>query len=162
MRIAVGDTSPINYLILIEHIDLVQRLFGSLVIPASVALELMRDRAPRPVRAWVASLPDWARIIPDPTDVPGALAMLDQGERMAIALALSSPIDIVLMDERAGVDAARSLGLRSVGTIGVLDAAARQGLVRFDDAINRLARTSFRMPTAVVERLIALHRLAGG
>lgn len=162
MSIAIGDTSPINYLILIQHIDLIPRLFGSLLIPAAVAAELTRERAPRPVRDWTVSPPGWARVVSDPTDVPGELAMLDRGERMAIALALSRPSDVVLMDERAGVEAARGLGLRSVGTIGVLDAAARHGLVRFDDVMARLARTSFRMPTAVVERLIAFHRAAGG
>jgi predicted nucleic acid-binding protein len=36
MKVVVSDTSPINYLILIGCIHLLQKLYGRIVIPSSV------------------------------------------------------------------------------------------------------------------------------
>lgn len=35
MTVVVADTSPINYLILIDQIEVLSRLYGQVVIPAS-------------------------------------------------------------------------------------------------------------------------------
>ena len=45
----------------------------------------------------------------------------------------------------------RQLGLSVVGTLGVLELAAKKGLIILKDAISELGRTTFRAP----ERLIA-------
>jgi predicted nucleic acid-binding protein len=45
--IVVSDTSPINYLTLIGHQDLLQSLFGEIIIPASVFDELSHPTHPR-------------------------------------------------------------------------------------------------------------------
>lgn len=44
--IVVADTTPINYLILIEEIDLLPKLYGRVIIPRAVNEELMRSRTP--------------------------------------------------------------------------------------------------------------------
>jgi predicted nucleic acid-binding protein len=49
-----------------------------------------------------------------------------------------------LIDERKGTTAALRKGLDVTGTLGVLDLAARRGLVDLADAIARLKRTNFR------------------
>ena len=40
MRLVIADTGPLNYLILIGHIDLLPVLFEKVVLPASVQSEL--------------------------------------------------------------------------------------------------------------------------
>jgi len=40
--IVVADTSPINYLILIEEIDILTKMYGRVVIPRAVRDELLR------------------------------------------------------------------------------------------------------------------------
>lgn len=72
----------------------------------------------------------------------------------AFAVASRKPA-VVLIDERTGAKVARELGLDVTGTLGVLDEAARQGFISLPEAIERLRRTSFRYPKAVVERLLA-------
>jgi len=62
--------------------------------------------------------------------------------------------DLLLMDDRKGVIVARSKGLRVTGTLGVLDIAAERGLVDFAQAINRLRRTTFRIPEALLDSLL--------
>jgi predicted nucleic acid-binding protein len=48
--IVVADTTPINYLILIEEIDVLPKLYGRVMIPRAVNEELMRSRAPLKVQ----------------------------------------------------------------------------------------------------------------
>jgi predicted nucleic acid-binding protein len=50
MTAVVSDTSPLNYLILIDAVDLLPRLFSEVYIPAIVAEELTRGQTPMPVR----------------------------------------------------------------------------------------------------------------
>lgn len=58
-----------------------------------------------------------------------SLELLDDGEKAALELAVSLAADLVLMDDRAGVRAARNIGFRVAGTLRVLDLAARRGLL---------------------------------
>ena len=80
------------------------------------------------------------------------LQHLDRGEREAISLAASLSVGSVLIDERKGRLAARERGLAVSGTLGVLDLAARRGLVTLSEALWRLEGTTFR----VSPRLIGL------
>jgi predicted nucleic acid-binding protein len=44
MLLVVADTSPIFYLLSIDHIDLLQRLFGKVIVPDAVHTELCHLR----------------------------------------------------------------------------------------------------------------------
>jgi hypothetical protein len=44
--IVVCDTSPVNYLVLIDEIDLLPQLFTTVVLPAGVLAELQHPRTP--------------------------------------------------------------------------------------------------------------------
>lgn len=54
---------------------------------------------------------------------------LGAGERGAILLARSLPADLLLLDERKARRIAREAALAIIGCLGVLEAAARKGLV---------------------------------
>jgi predicted nucleic acid-binding protein len=81
--IVVADTSPLNYLVLIGHVDVLHRLYGRVVMPAGVAAELRERRSPEAVRTWASALPDWleVRSVQVPADA------VDSGEAEAIVLA---------------------------------------------------------------------------
>jgi predicted nucleic acid-binding protein len=51
--VVVADTSPINYLILINRIEVLSRLYRQIVIPEEVATELFDHDAPAAVRVWM-------------------------------------------------------------------------------------------------------------
>jgi predicted nucleic acid-binding protein len=76
--VVVADTSPINYLVLIEQIDLLTRLYARILIPPAVLEELKHPLAPKPVRAWACDTPKWLEIL-SPKDTL-ILAELDLGE----------------------------------------------------------------------------------
>jgi predicted nucleic acid-binding protein len=90
------------------------------------------------------------------TDDP-ALERLDEGERAAIELAIRIGADLILMDDRDGVTAARDRGFAVTGTLGILDLAARRDLIQLDEALARLRATSFRCRPEFMEALLAQH-----
>jgi predicted nucleic acid-binding protein len=49
--IVVADTSPINYLILIEAIEVIPKLYRRAVLPQAVYDELLQPSAPAAVQA---------------------------------------------------------------------------------------------------------------
>lgn len=55
--IVVSDASPLNVLVRIGHVEILEDLFGSVIIPPAVAAELTHARTPDPVRAWLAAPP---------------------------------------------------------------------------------------------------------
>jgi predicted nucleic acid-binding protein len=164
VRLIIADTGPINYLVLIGNIDLLPVLFEKVILPSAVQAELTDPDAPPSVRNWIADPPAWLEVHETPsrafdqTSVEG----LDDGETAAIALAIALEADLLLMDDRKGVIVARRKGLRVTGTLGVLDLAAQRALVNFAQAVNRLRRTSFRIPEALLNSLMKKHAEQGG
>jgi predicted nucleic acid-binding protein len=143
--LVVADTTPLNYLILIDATGVLPALFDRVCVPYAVRDEMSRDSAPAVVRSWIAAPPPWFEIV----DVRRAslapdLDSLDAGEREAISLTMLLKPDFVLVDERRGTQVALRLGLRPTGTLGVLDMAATRGLIDLRTMIGRLQETNFR------------------
>jgi predicted nucleic acid-binding protein len=143
--IVVADTSPLNYLIEIDYIDLLHQLYGSIVIPHAVAYELSHRDAPLKVRKWVERLPDWVNTRGSSSQPDPGLTSLDLGEREAIQIALEVDADLLLIDERQGSKEAERRGLTVTGTLGVLLDAGLPELIDPEAAYRRLIReTNFR------------------
>jgi predicted nucleic acid-binding protein len=153
VRLVIADTGPINYLVLIGNIDLLPVLFEKVILPSAVRAELIDPDAPPSVRNWIANPPAWLNIHETPSGQfdQNSVEGLDEGETAAIARAISLDADLLLMDDRKGVAAARGKGLRVTGTLGVLDLASQRGLVNFAQAVNRLRRTTFRIQESLID-----------
>lgn len=154
MRLVVADTSPLVYLILIEQIEILAQLFDSVILPGAVHAELCHRLAPEAVRTWAEALPSWAEVMPSPEIADDVMCSLGVGERAAIALALSIHADLVLIDERKGTQVAIENGLEVSGTLGVLQRAARKGLLNLAEAFERLKTTNFRYRQEILDRLL--------
>ena len=150
--IVVSDTSPINYLLLIGLLDILPELFGKVIIPSAVYVELCHPAAPQVVGDWVANLPDWVEVRTvshlDPSLELGA------GESEAITLAVLIKADALLIDERKGRKEAVARGLVVSGTLNVIEAAAERGLIDLRQACTLLLQTNFRASTAVIQELL--------
>jgi predicted nucleic acid-binding protein len=140
---AVSNTSPLNDLVLIDLQDILPVLFGRVLIPAAVRRELESHAAPEPIRRWMAAGATWLETRPV-SDVSVDLEPLGAGEREAIRLAEVTETAVVLLDEKKARRIARDRGLVVSGTLGVLDFAARRGLLDLPAALDRLERTTFR------------------
>ena len=157
MSAVVADTGPLRYLVLIEVIGILPLLFGRVLIPEIVSAELSRPSTPLRVREWLAADPAWLESRANPS-APGILPpRLGAGERAAIGLAQSIGDALLLIDARAGIEAARALGLQATGTLGILVRAARSGLVDLPTAFERLKATNFRYRPELLAALLAQH-----
>lgn len=152
MTAVVSDASPLNYLILIDAVDLLPRLFSQVYIPAAVATELSHSRTPDSVREGITTPPDWVRIR-TPNSTEHSLD-LDDGEAQAILLAKELGVLSLLIDERKGFRVAESLGLEPIGLLGILELCATRGWISFETHVERLRSTTFRFH----ERLIVQAR----
>src|SRR5712692_2862339 len=127
--IAVSNTTPLRYLIAIEHEHLLGQLFEKVIVPAAVHEELTEARTPEDIRLRVLSLPAWyeVRTVKE-THASTFPVTLHRGEREAILLAETLPADMLLIDEQIGRTIALSRNLPLSGTLGVLERADTTGL----------------------------------
>lgn len=151
--VVVADTSPINYLLLIGHVEVLGTLYGRVLVPSTVLDELRHPMAPAIVRAWAERTPTWVEVHDSKGSSP--IPSLDRGESDAIVLATTVRADAILIDEVAGRREARRRGLRVAGTLAVLDEADGARLLNFEDAVKALGNTSFRVSTTALAEIRA-------
>lgn len=157
--IAVADTSPICYLILIRESDLLPQLFEHVLLPRAVLAELAHEDAPEIVRNWAAALPPWTTVQEIVARPAAGLEKLQAGERAAILLAESTTGEVILLlDEKSARRVATERGLRVTGTLGLLGEAADRGLVDLASAIDRLTKTTFRHSPALLKAMLDRRR----
>ena len=117
--VAVSDASPLIALHQIDRLELLHDLFAMTVVPTVVAEE---------VAPSLGMLPRWIGI-QDADRIPPFPRRVDAGERAAIALAIQLASDAVILDDLAGRLAAAELGLRAIGSLGLLVRAKRMRLI---------------------------------
>jgi len=153
--IVVADTTPLNYLVLIGACELLPALYGGIVIPEAVLVELRAPGAPARVREWVSSPPSWLSAEKVGSAFLTDIALdLDPGKREAIALARQLHAALLVIDDQTGRREARRWNLTVTGTLGVLRTAAFRGLVHFREAIEQLQRTNFHISTDLLQQLL--------
>ena len=149
----VADTSSVNYAILIDEIEVLHQLYGTISIPPAVRSELSNSRAPEKVRNWIANSPAWI-VIRSADSHPGqTLLHLGPGEREAIILAEHLGVTL-LIDEFDGRAEARHRGLPVTGLVGALRDAGERGLTDFKQSLLKLQQTTFRLSPGLVKRLL--------
>lgn len=134
--IVVSDTTPLISLLKISRIDLLERLFGEVLIPYAVFHELTVDerfqleadqiRQKKFITVKPVNNPESADILKRATG-------LDQGESEAIVLTDESKADLLLMDEAKGRTVSAQMGLKIMGTIGILMAAYEEKELTADE-----------------------------
>ena len=84
-RVVISDSSPLHYLILIGHVEILPSLYTEVLVPESVVKELQQVATPESVRSWIVHSPSWVRVVAFNAPVTPAVAVdLDPGERDAI------------------------------------------------------------------------------
>lgn len=152
--IVIADTTPINYLILIDQVHILPELYGRVVIPQAVFEELSANAAPLEVKKWLANFPEWIEIGIVSSEIDAELAeMLDQGESEAIRLAEELDADLLIIDDKVGREIAARRGLQIVGTVGVLALASQKNLINVEEIIQKLEKTNFYISPELKEIL---------
>jgi len=131
MRI-VSDTGPIIGLAKIGKVELLKALGSEVLIPPFVHKELFGKTGAETTHIENA-LGDFIKVAPvnvlEPSEAD-VLGELDEGEKQAVALASDLGEGVLLiMDDYAGRQAARKLGVAVTGLIGLLLLGKERGLV---------------------------------
>ncbi len=155
--VVISDTSCLSALLRVGQLSLLQALFGTITIPEKVGEELLRlttfgvDVSPYLKANWILKQ--------SPTNSPllqSLLLQLDEGEAQAIALAIDSSADWLIIDELKGRKIASALSINIIGLAGVLLLAKKEGHI---DAVKPLLsqilrETSFRVSQALQEHIL--------
>lgn len=158
--IVVADTSPLNYLIRLGQPDVLPEIYGRVLVPTAVLIELQHPDAPSEVRAWASALPAWLEER-QVQQIDGSLAAeLGAGEREAISLALEAKADVLLIDERAGRREAEARRIEVAGTLAVLLQASVRGYFAFPEALKQLRQYGFRVSRAIELAMLARYEQA--
>jgi predicted nucleic acid-binding protein len=152
--LVIADNTPLRYLILLGYVDILPALYGHVIIPQAVFIELQHPHTPMVVRAWMAKPPTWLEMRQTTSRADPVLAELDAGERDANLLAQELKADLLLIDEGDGYGAATQRGMRCMRTVGLLEQAGIQGLLELPEAITRLRRTNFRIHPTVIDAAV--------
>ena len=126
----VSNSSPLVNLSRVAQLDLLQQLYGKVLIPEAVYHEVVVKGRGMPGAFAVAGA-EWivVRAVKDLYRSRILSYDLDPGEAECIALAIEEEADVLLMDERIGREKARHLGLQCVGILGLLIEAKQRGFI---------------------------------
>lgn len=152
--IVISDSSPLIALLSVDRIEILELLFETVLIPPAVRDEVFGSPSGRTV-----TMPDFIRVetLLSETAVLFLRMNLHVGESEAIALALDKGIDRIILDDKQARETAGRLGLRVIGTLGVLMLAKEKGhVVEVRPlVIQMMDRISFRIAPAVLNRALA-------
>ena len=143
--IVVSDTSSISNLLLINHLDLLQKIYSKIYIPNAVYKEILKleikghDLSDFKSKEWIIIENNFIRNIS--LSPP---KFIDAGEAEAIDLAIYLKADRLLIDERKGTAFANQLGLITIGLLGILIIAKQNKLIpTVKELIDNLIKNKF-------------------
>lgn len=139
--IVISDTTPIISLLKTGQLELLKKLFCEILIPEAVYRELVTNprfqneaeqiKASSYIRKVSISNERSVEILRRATG-------LDLGESEAIVYTDESKAELLLMDEAKGRKVAKQMGLKVMGTIGILIAAYDAGLLKKEEIVSCL------------------------
>ena len=128
-RLVIIDSSPLIGLAIVDGLQWLPAIFGTVYLPESVKREVLPDKN-APGKTAIAHAIDvgWLTIWPEPIK-PLLDIDLDAGETDCINVALGYPDKVLLiMDERAGRAVAKEKGLSVTGTAAIIGLAKKKRL----------------------------------
>ena len=148
----VVNTGPIIAFGRADGLAILERLPFEFVCPPQVEAEIRAGAAFGHATAWPTSIK--IIVLAGPLD-PVAQAALDPAEAAVIQVAREQGIEWVCIDERKGRRAALAVGLKVVGTLGLLARAKILGIIPAVRPItDRLAREGLWYDRELVERVL--------
>jgi uncharacterized protein len=147
--LAVSNSSPLIALEKIGKLDLLRGLFSAVIIPPAVASEIAPSVKLPP---WIAvDQSGWSL---DPRTIRPSLG---PGESQAISLSLARRPGRIILDDEPARRLALSLGLPVIGTLGIILAAKRRGLLlSIRSEMDSLLATGFFIGAELFNELLQL------
>ncbi|MEA3350503.1 MAG: DUF3368 domain-containing protein [Chloroflexota bacterium] len=118
----ISNTTPLIGLASISRFELLRQLFGEIIIPKAVFDEAVVAGREKGGAKRETSSSNWIKVVSvkDQLAIEVLLDELDRGEAEVIVLAREANADWILMDEKKGRRKLTQLGMRKIGTVGIL------------------------------------------
>jgi predicted nucleic acid-binding protein len=143
-KVIISDTSCLILFDNIGELDLLHKLYGSIITTLEVQLEFGKD------------LPTWFEI-KEPLDKNYQSIIessVDKGEASTIALALEYENCLLIIDDLKGRKFAQKLGISIIGALGVIVDAKLSGIISsIKPIIQKIKETNFRV-TEEIEKIM--------
>lgn len=139
---AISNAGPLIHLAKIGRLSLLKEIFGEIVIPRTVKVEVVdKGKETGKPDAFLIDGVNWIKVVEDPPDADQLAEKvgIHRGEAYAILLAKSLNVP-VLLDDSDARKFASGLGLEVVGSIGVIVRAVRLGVISKDDGLKDLEK----------------------
>lgn len=155
----VCNTSPLQYLHQLGVLDLLHSLAGRITVPPAVVDELVAGKRLGIDLPDVAAL-DWVTVRrPASVAALPLVSELGPGETEVLMLALESPGAVVILDDGLARRVAETVGIKLVGTLGILRDARQAGLIlQVAPLLDQLQKLGFRLAS---QTRMAVLRQAG-
>lgn len=143
-RVIISDASCLILLEKIEELELLHKLFGTIITTPEVAKE------------FGSPLPTWIEIKEPSNKTYQTIieASVDKGEASAIALAIEQIDCLIIIDDLKGRKFAHQLQLNVTGTLGIMVDAKQSGIISsVIPLLTKVKSTNFRL-TKKIEALI--------
>lgn len=144
-EIVVADASCLIVLEKIQELPILKPLFGEILITEEVKAE------------FGLNLPDWLKVrqIKNRSMNDALNLNLDKGEASSIALCLETSNSILIIDEKKGRRIAQDLGVKIVGTLGVILKAKERGFIdSIEKILEKLENANFRISPALKAKIL--------
>ena len=143
--LVIADTSCLILLEKINRLHLLKDFFGDIYITEDVKIEYGE-----PLPAWIKIKKIESKITQRALEL-----RLDQGEASAIALGLENTNSLLLLDEKKGRRIALELGLKLIGTLGIIIRAKESGKINsISKEIEKLQAVNYRISDSLVRKVI--------
>jgi predicted nucleic acid-binding protein len=143
---AVTNSTCLIGLERIGQLDLLPQVFSTVFAPPTVAAEV---RSPL---SWLT-----VQAVQNLAVVATLRTQMDAGEAEAIALAMELGDVILILDDKKARRVAQQIGLRVIGTVGMLLRAKRQGVIgEIKPLLTALIQADFRIADAIIREALRL------
>jgi len=144
--IVVSDSTALISLAKIGQFELLRDLFTEIIIPASVYEEVVNKGKGRRGQQQVKNS-SWIKLKPvkNRLAVQALKTILGEGESEVIILAKEENANMVILDDKKARRKAKAIGLRAMGTVGILLHGCKKGKLHFKPNLDRLLTSGFRL-----------------
>lgn len=150
---AVSNSSCLIALEKIGYLDLLSKSFDTVTIPSAVQTEFGQNI-------------DWliVKSVQNKAVVNSLKTQIDDGESEAIALAMEEWTDIfIVLDDKKARRVAKQLGLKVIGTVGLLLRAKKKGIItEIKPTLNALQDVDFRIAETLYKKALRLAKEVKG
>lgn len=146
----VSDTSPLIILKKSGAIRILEKLFDEVIVTSKVREELYRKEKEFFESAGFIKIVE----VKNQSLVSVLSVIVDEGEAEAIALALEKKLPL-LIDDLKGRKLAESLGMKYIGTLGLLKIAKGRGIIaEIRPVIEKFLEDGYYLDTRLIEKFL--------